>query len=101
MDFEQKLVDIIQKYRDTFDPAERAKLMSDYNHIHTENVYQLGVVSGRYGLGLAKRVKNIPVNTPTFLYTWVEDAIMLESLWTPVADQLKENRPDTVPTFGA
>jgi len=101
MDFEQAIIDVVKKYRDTFDAAERAKLMSEYNNLFTKNVYHMGVLSGRYGLGLAKRVKNIPVATPTFLYTWVEDAIMLESLWTPKADQLKENLPDTVPTFGA
>ena len=100
MDFEQKLIDGIEKFRVTFDSAERQKLISDYQKTFTENVYHLGVFSGRYGLGLAKRVKNIPVNTPTFLYTWVEDAILLDQLWTPKADQMKQNRPDTIPTFG-
>jgi peptide/nickel transport system substrate-binding protein len=61
----------------------------------------MGVFSGRYGLGLAKRVKNIPVATPTFLYTWVEDAILLDHLWTPKADQLQQNQPDTIPTFSS
>ena len=61
--------------------------------IFTENVYHMGVFSGRYGLGLAKRTKNIPDGTPTFLYTWVEDAILLDHLWTPKADQLPQNRP--------
>lgn len=73
--------------------------MNQYQKIHTANVYHMGVVSGRYGLGLAKRMKNIPVATPTFLYTWVEDAIMLEQMWTPKADQLKQNRPETYPVY--
>jgi peptide/nickel transport system substrate-binding protein len=101
MDFEQSLIDIMKNYQLTYDSAERKKLMTEYNNIFTKNVYHMGVFSGRYGLGLAKRVKNIPVATPTFLYTWVEDAIMLETLWTPKADQLKQNRPDTYPVFGA
>jgi|SwirhirootsSR3_FD_contig_81_1788278_length_2621_multi_2_in_0_out_0_2 peptide/nickel transport system substrate-binding protein len=101
LDFEKKLVDLIEKYRVTFDSAERQKIMSEYQKIFTENVYHMGVFSGRYGLGLAKRVKNIPVGTPTFLYTWVEDAILLDQLWTPKADQLKENQPDTIPTYSA
>jgi len=101
MDFEQQLIDIVKKYRATFDSAERNKLMSQFNNIFTQNVYHMGVFSGRYGLGLAKRVKNVPVGTPTFFYTWVEDAIMLQQLWTPQADQLKENRPDTFPVYGA
>jgi peptide/nickel transport system substrate-binding protein len=101
MDFEQTLIDDIEKYRVTFDSAERQKIMSDYQKTFTENVYHLGVFSGRYGLGLAKRVKNIPVATPTFLYTWVEDAILLDHLWTPKADQLPQNQPETVPLFSA
>ncbi len=99
MDFEQQLVDIVKKYQLTYDSAERLKLMSEYNAIFTKNVYHMGVFSGRYGLGLAKRVKNIPPATPTFLYTWVEDAILLDTLWTPKADQLKQNRPETFPLF--
>jgi peptide/nickel transport system substrate-binding protein len=101
MDFEQKLIDQIETYRTNFDSEQRKAAMSEYQKVFTENVYQMGVFSGRYGLGLAKRVKNIPVATPTFLYTWVEDAIMLEHLWTPAADQKQQNRPDTIPTFSA
>jgi peptide/nickel transport system substrate-binding protein len=99
MDFEQSLIDIVQKYRDTYDPAERQKLMSQYQNIFTKNVYHMGVFSGRYGLGLTKRSKNIPPATPVFLYTWVEDAIFLDQLWTPADQQLKQNRPETLPVY--
>lgn len=101
MDFEGTLIDLVKKYRDTFDGAERNKIMADYNHVYTENVYDLGVFSGRYGLGLAKRSKNVPPATPVFMYSWVEDAIMLEQIWTPKENQLKENRPDTIPEYKA
>ncbi len=97
--FEQQLVDIVDKYRSTFDPAARKDLMSQYNKIYTENVYDMGVFVGRYGLGLAKRVKNVPSGTPAFMYTWVEDAILLDTLWTPKDQQLPENRPDTIPVY--
>jgi hypothetical protein len=62
-------------------------------------VYDIGIFVGRYGLGLAKRVKNIPPGTPAFMYTWVEDAILLDTLWTPTDQQLKQNRPDTLPVY--
>jgi hypothetical protein len=48
---------------------------------------------------LAKRVKNVPAGTPVFMYTWVEDAIMLDMLWTPVDQQLPQNRPETIPVY--
>ena len=97
--FEKQLVDIILKYRDTYDAAERKKLMFEYNKIFTENLYDVGIFVGRYGLGLAKRVKNVPAGTPVFMYTWVEDAIMLDMLWTPVDQQLPQNRPETIPVY--
>jgi len=97
--FEQQLVDIVNKYKGTFDVDQRKQLMSQYNKIFTENVYELGIFVGRYGLGLAKRVKNTPDGTPVFMYTWVEDSVLLDTLWTPKDQQLPENRPDTIPTY--
>jgi peptide/nickel transport system substrate-binding protein len=99
MDFEQQLIDIVQEYRSTFDAEGRRELMFEYNRIFTENVYNLGVFVGRYGLGLAKRVKNVADGTPVFMYQWVEDAILLDTLWTPVDQQLPQNRPDTIPVY--
>jgi peptide/nickel transport system substrate-binding protein len=99
LDFEQQLADIVNKYRSTFDAAGRKDLMKQYNNIFTQNVYDLGIFVGRYGLGIAKRVKNVPDGTPVFLYTWVEDAVLLDTLWTPPDQQLKQNRPDTIPVY--
>jgi peptide/nickel transport system substrate-binding protein len=99
MDFEQQLADIITEYRSTYDAAGRKTLMFDYNKIFTENVYDLGIFVGRYGLGLAKRVKNVPDGTPVFLYQWVEDAILLDTLWTPADQQMEQIRPDTLPVY--
>jgi peptide/nickel transport system substrate-binding protein len=99
MDFEQSLVDVINKYRVTFDSAGRKQLMAQYENIFTKNVYRLGVFVGRYGLGTAKRVKNIPDGTPVFMYTWVEEAILLDTLWTPADQQLKQNRPETIAVY--
>ncbi len=101
MDFETQLVDIVNQYRSTFDAAGRQTLMEKYNNIFTQNVYDLGIFVGRYGLGTAKRVKNIPNGTPVFMYTWVEDAILLDTLWTPLDQQLPQNRPDTIPVYPA
>lgn len=101
MDFEQELIDIVNEYRSTFDPEARRELMFRYNQIFTENVYNLGVFVGRYGLGVAKRVKNIPDGTPVFMYQWVEDAILLDTLWTPEDQQLPQNRPDTIPVYNS
>jgi peptide/nickel transport system substrate-binding protein len=99
MEFEQGLIDLIQKYRVTYVASDRKSIMAQYNYLHTKNIYNLGVFVGRYGLGVAKRVKNIPDGTPVFMYQWVEDAILLDTLWTPVDEQLPQNRPDTIPVY--
>jgi len=99
MDFEKQLVDIMNKYKSTYDAAARKELLLQYNKIETENVYDLGVFIGRYGLGTAKRVKNIADGTPVFFYKWVEEAILLDTLWTPKAEQLPQNRPDTIAVY--
>jgi peptide/nickel transport system substrate-binding protein len=97
--FEQELVDIALEYRDTFDADKRKELMFEYNQIFTENLYDVGILVGRYGLGLAKRSQNVPPATPAFMYTWVEDAISLEMLWTPLDMQFEQNRPNTLPEY--
>jgi peptide/nickel transport system substrate-binding protein len=99
MPFEEELVRIMTEYRDTYDADKRKELMFDYNKIFTENVYGVGVFVGRYGLGLSKRVKNVPPGTPVFMYQWVEDAILLDTLWTPEGEQLRQNRPETLPVY--
>ncbi len=97
--FEEELVKIMTEYRDTYDAAKRKELMFQYNKIFTENVYDIGVFVGRYGLGVAKRSMNIPPGTPVFMYTWVEDAILLDTLWTPVDQQKTQNRPETIAVY--
>jgi len=99
MDFEKQLADIVTKYKSTFGSAERKTLLTQYNNIFTQNVYNMGVFVGRYGLGTAKRVKNIADGTPVFMYQWVEAAIMLDQVWTPADQQLPQNRPDTIPVY--
>ena len=101
MDFEKQLVDIVTKYRSTFDSAQRKQLMGQYENIFTQNVYRIGVFISRYGLGLAKRVKNIPDGAPAFMYQWIEPSILLETLWTPAEQQLKQNRPETIASYKA
>ena len=97
--FEEKLNEIVLEYRDTYDFARRQELMFEYNQVFTENLYDIGIFVGRYGLGLAKRSMNVPPGTPVFMYTWVEDAILLDQIWTPVDQQLLQNRPETLPVY--
>ena len=97
--FEQELVKIQQQYCAEPDPAKRKPLLAQFNKIHTENLYNIGVFVGRYGENLTKRFKNINPGLPPFLYKWTEDAIMLEQAWSPADQQQKQVRPNTVPVY--
>jgi len=97
--FEEELVKIVTQYCAELDPAKRKALMSQYNKIFTENLYNIGVFVSRYGENLTKRFKNINPGLPAFLYTWTEDAIMLEDVWSPADQQQKQVRPNTVPVY--
>jgi peptide/nickel transport system substrate-binding protein len=99
LDFEQSLIDIVNKYKSTFDTPTRNTQMSQWNNIWTKNVYTLGVFCGRYGEGMSKRIKNIAPGLPAFEYTWMENAVLLDQLWTPAAQQLTQNRPNTIPVY--
>ena len=102
-DFEQQLIDIANQFCLENDFEAAKQLMSEYNRIHTENVYSLGLVVGRYGLMLNKYFKNIPIGTPAFLYQWDFNNFLPEQVWLAPEDQWslgqKEIYPQSVPYF--
>jgi peptide/nickel transport system substrate-binding protein len=98
--FEQELVDIINEFVLEPDEAKRNELMREYNRIFTENVYNVGVVIGRYGLALAKRFQNIPIASPTFLYHWTWGNVSPEQVWVMPEEQLDQIQPGVIPTYG-
>ncbi len=100
MDVEKQMADIVTEYRLTFDPEGRAALLNEYINIYTESAYSVGVFVGRYGLGVAKRSMNVPDGTPVFMYQWVADAILLDTMWTPVDQQKEQVRPNAIPVYG-
>ena len=75
--------------------------MKQYQKLHTENVYTLGVVIGRYALGMSKTIKNVPIGAPAFFYQWDYDNFIPEQFWIPAADQSKvpETQPGIIPTY--
>jgi peptide/nickel transport system substrate-binding protein len=99
LDFEPRIIEIINEYCTSGDPVRKKELMYEYNQIITENVYFLGIYMGRHGLASAQRLKNIPQGTPVVLYQWVEDVWSIEQQWTPVEEQREQIRPNTVPVY--
>ncbi len=100
-DFEKQMVDVVQKFAAEPDSAKQKELMKQYQKLHTENVYTLGVVIGRYALGMSKTIKNVPVGCPAFYYQWDYDNFIPEQFWVAKGDQGKvpETRPNVIPTF--
>jgi peptide/nickel transport system substrate-binding protein len=97
--FEEELVRIVEAFRLEPDAQKREELMFEYNRIFTENVYNVGVVIGSYGLALAKRFNNIPPGCPTFLYHWTWGNACPEQVWVAPEAQLEQIRPNEVPTY--
>ena len=58
--WEQEMVDTVQAFIDTRDPAERVELMKQYQNLRTENLYGIGLVAYPGALVINKRFANIP-----------------------------------------
>jgi len=102
-DFELQLNDLASQFCLENDIDAMRELMSEYNRIHTENVYSIGLVVGRYGLMLNKYFKNVPIGTPAFLYQWDANNYLPEQIWFEEADRWANGQseiyPQSVPFF--
>ena len=97
MDFEQKLVDTVNKFISAKDTKARIELMKEYQKVATENVYTAGLTVYPGALIINKRFANVASGAPIFMYNWAEDNIMRERVYVPVDKQQKfELFPDTV-----
>jgi peptide/nickel transport system substrate-binding protein len=97
--FEEELVRIINEFALEPDADKRNELMFEYNRIFTENVYDIGVILGRYGLALAKRFNNIPAGSTPFFYHWTWANVSPEQMWTSPENQLPQIRPNEIPQY--
>jgi peptide/nickel transport system substrate-binding protein len=96
--FEQEMVDIVGKFNVSLDAAERVELMKQYQKLHTENVWLVGLTQYPGALILNKRLANIPNGTPPFHFNWSEDSLMRERIYVPLDKQPGyEQYPDSLP----
>jgi peptide/nickel transport system substrate-binding protein len=102
-DFETQLVDVTNKFCLETDPDAMKALMSEYQKLHTENIYSVGLVVGRYGLMLNKNFKNVPIGTPAFLYQWDANNYLPEQIWFEEAHRFDQGQveiyPQSVPNY--
>lgn len=96
--FEQEMVDTINSFVATADPAERIELMKKYQRLYTENLYAIGLTQYPGALIINKRFVNVPNGTPILQFNWAEDGLIRERLYVP-ADRQSTNElfPDTLP----
>ena len=94
-----ELIAIVEDFRLEPDAVKRFELMSEYNRSFTENIYDIGIVVGSYGLALAERFQNVPVGTPTFLYEWTWANVQPDQVWVMPEEQLPEIYPATLPDY--
>jgi len=100
LDFEAELIEIVNQFCLEPDFDKRRELMFRYNQLVTENVYRVGGVVGRYGLGLAERFNNIPVGAPPFFYQWTWGNVIPEAVWVSPDQQLPQVKSGELPVYG-
>lgn len=86
-DYEQEMIAISNAFCLETDFDKQKELMFQLNELHTQNVYSVGLVAGRYGLMLNKYFKNVPIGTPPFLYQWDFNNFLPEQIWLGEADR--------------
>jgi peptide/nickel transport system substrate-binding protein len=101
--FEERLVELAQEMAAATELEQQKELMAEYQKLHTENFYTIGVIIGRYGLGMSKRLKNVPIGAPAFFYQWDYNNYIPEQLWVDpaVEPQVPETKPETIAQFNA
>ncbi|NBZ87731.1 ABC transporter substrate-binding protein [Stagnihabitans tardus] len=98
LDHEKAMVDIVNKFIASRDPAERQALMKDYQKLYTENLDGIGLTAYPGALIVNKRFANIPAGAPIFMYNWAEDNIIRERVFVPADKQIgAELHPNTLP----
>jgi peptide/nickel transport system substrate-binding protein len=99
--FEEEMVTLVNQFALEPDSAKQKEMMKQYQKLHTENIYTLGVVIGRYALGMSKTLKNVPIACPAFFYQWDYNNFIPEQMWIAKEDlgKVPETQPEVIPTF--
>ncbi len=87
MPFEQELVDTVNAFIKSNDPAEQAALMKKYQKISTTHINGVGLTEYPGALIINKRFSNIPAGAPIFMFNWAEDNIIRERLFVAAEKQ--------------
>jgi peptide/nickel transport system substrate-binding protein len=96
--YEQEMVDVVNKFISSQDPAEKVELMKQYQKLFTENVNSVGLTQYPGALIINKRFANIPPGAPIFMFNWAEDNIFRERVYVPTdKQQAYELHPKTLP----
>lgn len=98
MEFEAEMVEVVNAFIATNDAEERTELMRQYQRLHTENVFSVGLTAYPGALVINKRFSNIPEGAPIFMYNWAEDNIIRERVFV-ASDAQSDNElhPGTLP----
>jgi peptide/nickel transport system substrate-binding protein len=96
--WEQEMVDTVNAFIASRDPAERTELMKQYQKLYTENLFGVGLVNYPGALLINKRFANVPPGAPIFMFNWAEDNIFRERVYVPEDRQQDlELHPDMLP----
>ncbi|HEY8596683.1 MAG TPA: ABC transporter substrate-binding protein [Devosiaceae bacterium] len=97
--FEKEIVGLARKIQNEPDAGQRYKEFSQLQHVFTENVYSIGLITASSAIAINNRLKNVVPGTPGLAFQFGELNLMRERIWIP-KDRLgdvPELAPDTVP----
>jgi peptide/nickel transport system substrate-binding protein len=98
LDFEKQMIDVVNQFISAKDNATRVELAKQYQKLHTENVYTVGLTAYPGALIINKRFANVAPGAPIFMYNWAEDNIIRERVFVPADKQQKhELHPGKLP----
>lgn len=100
--FEKDMNTLVKQFAREPDPYKQIGLMKAYQRLHTQNIYTIGLVVGRYVNSISKRIQNLPIGAPAFYYQWDYNNFFPEQLWIAAKDrdQVAEALPNTIPEYG-
>jgi peptide/nickel transport system substrate-binding protein len=85
---EQLMIDAVNTFVQSRDPAVKTEAMKAYQKAFTENVNAVGLIAYPGALIINKRFANIPLGAPINMYNWAEDNIIRERVFVPADKQM-------------
>jgi len=95
--FEEEIRELLLSTATMTSAAERKETFGQILRLYTKNLYTIGIVESRMGIGYSKRFRNVPSDFPVRGYGYDRSGEPIVIEWTPKALQFETLYQDMVP----